>query len=77
MIGTSTTIASSIDNFTAYVSAELRCAGLRSRLVVAEIDAIGTALRGGFIDAETAVAWAADTGIELIAASSAIIPASS
>jgi hypothetical protein len=54
MIGTSTTIASSIDNFTAYVSAELRC-----------------------IDAETAVAWAADTGIELIAASSAIIPASS
>ena len=74
---TGTIIGSSIDNFIAYVSAELRCAGLRSRLLTAEIESIGTALGGGFITPETAIAWAADTGIDLVIASSSAITAAS
>jgi hypothetical protein len=42
---------------TAYLLAELRCAALRARLVACEIDSIGVALRGGWLDAHEALAW--------------------
>ena len=56
-------VATSRDDRTAYLLAELRCAALRARLVACEIDAIGIALRGGLIDPETAVAWLHDCGV--------------
>jgi hypothetical protein len=75
---TSTVIGSSVQNYAGYVSAILRCASIRSRLLTAEIDSIGTALSGNFIDPDTAVALAFEIGaIDLIAASSTVtIPAS-
>lgn len=45
---------------TQFVLAELRAARHRARLYVAEIETIGVALKGGMIDAETAVEWLAD-----------------
>jgi hypothetical protein len=47
---------------TEYLLAELRCAALRARLWVNEIDAIGTALRAGWIDPEEALEAMADSG---------------
>jgi hypothetical protein len=41
--------------FREYVLAQLRCAHFRARLYVKEIAMIGIALRGGVVDAETAV----------------------
>jgi hypothetical protein len=40
-----------------FVIATLRSAGLRVRLIANEIDAAGTALKGGFISPETALEW--------------------
>jgi hypothetical protein len=40
---------------TEYLLAELRCAAVRARLWVNEIDAIGAALRAGWIDPEDAI----------------------
>jgi hypothetical protein len=45
-----------------YVLAELRCAALRARLIAADIDAIGIALKSGLIDAERAIKELADCG---------------
>ena len=56
-------IATTRDDRTAYLLAELRCAALRARLAACEIDAIGIALRGGMIDPDTAVAWLHDCGV--------------
>jgi hypothetical protein len=44
------------EDCTSYVLAELRCAALRG-LAACDIDTVGVALRGGMIDAETAVEW--------------------
>ena len=38
-----------------YLLAELRCASLRARLLQADIDAIGIALKGSLITAEQAI----------------------
>jgi hypothetical protein len=45
-----------------YVLAELRCAALRARLAVADIDAIGIALKTGIIGPQDAVEALADAG---------------
>jgi hypothetical protein len=50
--------------------AQLRCASARTRLIVCEIDAIGTALKGNFITADDAVAWLAESGVNLTVPSS-------
>jgi hypothetical protein len=42
-----------------YVLAELRAARTRALLVVNEIETIGIALRGGIVDADSAVEWMA------------------
>ena len=48
--------------FRDFVLAELKCAALRSRLVTAEIDSVGVALRGKFITEGDAIAWLDDCG---------------
>lgn len=45
-----------------FLLAELKCAALRSRLVTAEIDSIGVALRGDFITEDEAIAWLHECG---------------
>jgi hypothetical protein len=45
---------------TEYLLGELRCAALRARLWVADIDAVGSALRGGLISLDQAVEALAD-----------------
>lgn len=40
---------------TEYLLAELRCASLRARLQLADIDAVGLALANGLIEAEQAI----------------------
>jgi hypothetical protein len=73
----SSTIATNNGNYTEYVLAELKCASLRARLLVADIDSIDTALRGNLITTDAAIAWANDIGaLGLIMASSAITLAS-
>ena len=59
---TAATIATDNGSYTEFVLAELKCAGLRARLLVADIDSIDVALRGEFIDADGAIAWARDIG---------------
>lgn len=64
--------------FTNYLLAELKCASIRARLLTAEIDSIGVALRGNFIAADAAVAWLHDAGgAGLISVSSALTLTSS
>ena len=41
-----------------FVLAALRCTVLRVKLIDNELAAIGTALKGGYITSETALAWA-------------------
>jgi hypothetical protein len=48
--------------FRDFVLAQLKCAGLRARLMTAEIDSIGVALRGDFIDTDDAIAWLNECG---------------
>jgi hypothetical protein len=47
-------------------------AGARARLFVNKVDAIGTALRGKFIDADGAIAQLAELGVDLIVPSSIV-----
>jgi hypothetical protein len=47
-----------------YLLAELRCASLRARLLQADIDAVGQALRGGLLTAEQALWHLEDIGIQ-------------
>jgi hypothetical protein len=47
---------------TEYLLAELRCASLRARLWVVEIDTIGCALRAGLIGPEEAAEVIAESG---------------
>jgi hypothetical protein len=46
-----------------YLLAELRCAALRARLWQSDIDAVGLALKGGFISPDQAVEHLADCGV--------------
>ena len=48
--------------FRGFVMAELKCAALRSRLVTAQIDSIGVALRGNLITEDDAIAWLDECG---------------
>lgn len=48
--------------FRDFLLAQLKCAGLRARLMTAEIDSIDVALRGNFITADDAIAWSDDCG---------------
>jgi hypothetical protein len=50
------------DNFKNYLLAELRCAGLRARLLQSDIDAIGIALKGGLITPDQALVLLYDCG---------------
>lgn len=77
MIPTSVTLASSIgmisasSDYTAYVLSQINCAAIRARLIVAEIESAEAALRGDFISADEALAWAYEAGVlPLIAPSS-------
>jgi hypothetical protein len=57
---------------------QLRCAGIRARLLTAEIDSIDVALRANFITTDDAIAWLREAGaLGLIAASSALTLTSS
>lgn len=56
--------------FSEFMLAQLRCASARTRLIVCEIDAIGTALKGNFITADDAVAWLAELGVNFTVPSS-------
>jgi hypothetical protein len=47
-----------------YLLAELRCASLRARLLQADIDAVGQALKGGLLTAEQALWHLEDIGIQ-------------
>jgi hypothetical protein len=58
----SSAVATDNGRHTEFVLAELKCAGLRARLKVADIAAIDAALRGKFIDADGAIAWANEIG---------------
>jgi hypothetical protein len=49
----------------AYVLGVLRCAALRARLAVNEIQFISTALRGGLISPEAAIEWYANLEHEI------------
>lgn len=64
------TVATDDGSYAGFVLAQLACAGLRTRLQTCEIDSIATALRGNFIDADEAIAWAHEIGaLHLIAIS--------
>jgi hypothetical protein len=65
-------------NYTAFISGQLRCAGMRARLLTAEIDSIAVALRGNFITTDDAIAWLHEVGaLGLVAVSSALTLTSS
>jgi hypothetical protein len=50
-----------------YILAELRCAHIRTKLLITEIETIGLALRVGLIDAEMAMLWLRDVnGLEFL-----------
>jgi hypothetical protein len=49
--------------FTAFVLSQMRVAFVRSRLITNEIGTIGSALRGGHIGPETALAMLHDAGL--------------
>ena len=68
MIATSVTLASS--TFTKYLLRELRCASLKARLAVNEIQFVGVALKGGLIDPTAALEHLAEVGaLHLVEAS--------
>lgn len=57
-------------SFRRFVLVRLRAARLMARGLVKEIDAIGIALQGNFIDAETAIRWMSELdALELLDAS--------
>jgi hypothetical protein len=43
-------------DFSEYLLAEFRCASLRARILQADIEAVGLALKGGIISADQALA---------------------
>ena len=51
-----------MNNRTEYLLSKLRSASLHARLVANDIDSIGFALKGGFIDDATAITWAVEIG---------------
>ena len=53
-----------------FLLAEIRCASLRARLAVADLESIEVALRGKFITVADAIDWAGELGVCLIASSS-------
>jgi hypothetical protein len=46
-----------------FLLAALRAASLRCKLMEADVNTIGVALKGGLIGADTAVAWIRDHGL--------------
>ena len=64
----------SSDNYVHYLLAELACAAIRTRLLSAEIDSIGVALRGALITPDDAVVWLSEVGaLGLITAASSVL----
>ena len=45
------------NSYRTYILAELRCARMRAKLLINEIDRIGLALKDGWIEASCAVEW--------------------
>ena len=67
----------SSSGFTTFMLGQLRCAGIRARLMTAEIDSIDVALRGNLITTDDAIAWLHEAGaLGLVAVSSVITFAS-
>jgi hypothetical protein len=65
--------SSASSGYVDFLQAQLKCAGIRARLITAEIDSISAALRGNFISADDAMIWLHEAGgLGLIAVSSAI-----
>jgi hypothetical protein len=50
-------------HFIGYLSAELRCAGLRARIAANEIQAMTIALGAGLVNADTALAHLHEIGV--------------
>ena len=64
-------------NYANYLLKQLTCAGLRAKLMVAEIDCVTVALEGDFIGTDDAEMWLHEAGLfGLIDLSSAAIAAS-
>ena len=55
-----TTTAAAPRTFSEYLLAELRCAALRARLLQADVEAVGLALKGGLISPDQALELLAD-----------------
>lgn len=63
---TDTTITISIDEenqHQTFLLAALRAASLRCKVMNADIETIGVALKGGLIGCDTAVSWIRDSGL--------------
>jgi hypothetical protein len=61
----------SSSGFADYVLRELRCASLRARIAVNEIQSVGVALRAGLIDFDSALEHLHEVGVlDLVKASS-------
>jgi hypothetical protein len=56
-------VPSQSDSHREFLLAEIRCLSLRAKLTANELDSVGVALRGGFIDAECAVEWIDEIGL--------------
>lgn len=70
-------MSAELSSYTEYLIAEIRCAIVRAKVLQNDLTAIGIALRGGFISADSAVEHLADCGaLRLVAPSSAITFAS-
>jgi hypothetical protein len=70
----SSSSATDSGSYARFVLAQLRVAAVKADLMATEIDSIGTALAGGFVDVDTAITWANEIGaIGLIGTSSATL----
>jgi len=68
--GEVTIMTGTSSGFTAFILWQLRCAGIRARLLTTEIASIDAALRGNFITTDDAIAWLDETALGLVVPSS-------
>lgn len=61
-------------DFPVFLLRELHCAGLRARLLANEIECMATALSGGFVGADVALAHLHETGAMMLIATSSASP---
>jgi hypothetical protein len=65
-------MTTSSSSFADFVAAQLRVEALGAKLFAAEVESIIAALAGDFVSIGCAIEWAADAGISLTIASSAM-----